>query len=302
MASRSSSDHPESLHPYHVDQSQSTASLELQGKKRSMGGFLGRFLSKSRREALLPLPEGASLSSSSPPSQLLPLSPLQSIDLPHPASMDTTGITVGDSTWAVTYESPPLPPTTILGMPILQHPQPQLAPSEFWDNVTIPLSAYIPAPRDNSLEHQGAPPIWGQPISIADWEQYALEPLSTVEEPVASTSRLPVPESNDSSYWSKCDRAAPRTSSSNSPQGTGHESPDSSGQSHDLHQSYSRPMSCDTMSIPLTRQQEKAPYRNAPVDPTHRTQQSPMREQFPSRPPSRRSRQTTPASTSDDTA
>ncbi len=75
--------------------------------------------------------------------------------------------------------------------------------------------------------------------------------------------------------------------------GIGHESPDSSGQSHDLHQSYSRPLSRDTMSIPLTRQQEKAPYRNTPDDPTHRTQQSPMQEQFPSRPPSRRSCQTT---------
>ncbi len=81
-------------------------------------------------------------------------------------------------------------------------PSAPLSSSEYWDNVTIPFSAYIPAPRDNSFEHRGAPPIWGQPISIADWEQYALEPLLTVEEPVASTSRLLVPESNDSSYWS----------------------------------------------------------------------------------------------------
>ncbi len=74
--------------------------------------------------------------------------------------------------------------------------------SEFWDNITIPLSAYFPAPRDDDTEYQGAPPIWGQPISINDWEQYAQQPLSTIEEPVASTSRLPVPDSNDSSYWS----------------------------------------------------------------------------------------------------
>ncbi len=126
MASCSSSDHPESLHPYHTDQSCSTTSLESQGRRRS--GFLSRFLSKTRREDLLPLLEGVSPSSSSPP-QLRPLSPLQSLDLPHPASTGITGITAGDSMWAVTYESPPLPPTTVLGMPILQHPQPQSVPA-----------------------------------------------------------------------------------------------------------------------------------------------------------------------------
>ncbi len=57
-----------------------------------------------------------------------------------------------------------------------------VSPSEFWDNITIPLSAYIPAPSDDSPEYRGAPPIWGQPISISDWEQYAREPLSTIEE------------------------------------------------------------------------------------------------------------------------
>ncbi len=46
--------------------------------------------------------------------------------------------------------------------------------------------------------------------------------------------------------------------------GTGRESTDSSGQSRNLHQSYSRPMSRNTMSISLTRQQEKAPSRNTP--------------------------------------
>ncbi len=92
-------------------------------------------------------------------------------------------------------------------------PSAPVSPSEFWDNVTIPLSAYIPAPRNGSPEHRtpppststlqyrGAPPIWDQPVSIRDWEQYSLEPIP-VEEPVASTSRLPVPDSNDSSYWS----------------------------------------------------------------------------------------------------
>ncbi len=200
MASRSSSHHPESSHPL-PRRSISIDSLARIARQETVdGGFLGRFLPKSRRETLLPLPEGASLSSSSPP-QLLPLSPLQSIHLPQPAT-DTTEVMVGDSTWAATYESPPLPPTTITRDTNPTASSAPVSPSEFWDNVTIPLSAYIPAPSNDSPEYRGAPSIWGQPISINDWEQYAREPLSTIEEPVASTSRLPVPDSNDSSYWS----------------------------------------------------------------------------------------------------
>ncbi len=74
-------------------------------------------------------------------------------------------------------------------------PSAPISPSKYWDNVTIPFSAYIPAPRDGSPEHRTPPP------SINDWEQYSFKPIP-VEEPVASTSRLPVPDSNDSSYWS----------------------------------------------------------------------------------------------------
>ena len=87
-------------------------------------------------------------------------------------------------------------------------PSAPVSPSEFWDNVTIPLSAYIPAPRDGSPEHRtpppvspytqhrGAPNVWDRPA--ATW-QPALEPVP-IDEPVASGSTLPVP--NDSSYWS----------------------------------------------------------------------------------------------------
>ncbi len=32
-------------------------------------------------------------------------------------------------------------------------PLPPVSPNEFWDNVTIPLSAYLPAPRDGSPNH-----------------------------------------------------------------------------------------------------------------------------------------------------
>ncbi len=89
-------------------------------------------------------------------------------------------------------------------------PSALVSPNEFWDNITIPLSAYIPNPRDGSPEHRtpppdsaytqhrGAPNIWGQPVPT--WEP-TFEPVP-VEEPVASSLRLPVPDSNDSSYWS----------------------------------------------------------------------------------------------------
>ncbi len=90
-------------------------------------------------------------------------------------------------------------------------PSAPVSPSEFWDNITIPLSAYFPAPCDgspehrtpppstNTLQHRGAPPIWDQPVQT---NERPLESIPSVEEPVASTSRLPVPDSNDSSYWS----------------------------------------------------------------------------------------------------
>ncbi len=90
-------------------------------------------------------------------------------------------------------------------------PSAPVSPSEFWDNITIPLSAYIPAPRDGSpehrtppaststLQHRGALPIWDQPVPT---NERPLKSIPSVEEPVASTSCLPVPDSNDSSYWS----------------------------------------------------------------------------------------------------
>ncbi len=76
---------------------------------------------------------------------------------------------------------------------------------------------------------------------------------------------------------------------------SGRKSTDSSGQSHNLHLSYSCPLSRDTMSTSPTRLPERAPSRNSPLDPTCRSQTSPMKEQIPSQPPSRCSRQLTPA-------
>ncbi len=156
MASRSSSDHPESLHPYHADRSQSTTSLESQGQRR---GFLSRFLPLSWTEGLLPLPEGARLSSLSPP-PLLPRISHMPLDLPHPASMPVTERTAGDSTWAMMYESPPLLPMTILGMPTLQHPQPLSAQAS--SGITS-LSHTAPTSQHLAMAHLSTgPPLQPQ--------------------------------------------------------------------------------------------------------------------------------------------
>ncbi len=176
---------------------------------RARGGFLSRLLPSYRRQGLLPLPEGARLSSSSP-SPTLPMIPWMPLDLPHPANTPITEITAGDSTWAATYESPPPPTCDHTWDADPPAPSAPVSPNEFWDNITIPLSAYIPNPRDGSpehrtpppdsayMQHRGAPNIWGQPVPT--WE-LTFEPVP-VKEPVTSSLRLPVPDSNDSSYWS----------------------------------------------------------------------------------------------------
>ncbi len=124
--------------------------------------------------------------------------------------------------------TPPLPPMTILGTPILAAPSAPVSPSEFWDNITIPLSAYIPAPRDSSPEHRtpppasayqqhrGALPVWDQPVQTYE------RPFKSVpdEEPITSGSTLPEP--NDSSYWLHCHRAVSTTAkASNTPKARG---------------------------------------------------------------------------------
>ncbi len=308
MASCSSSDHPESSHPYHTDRSCSTTSLESQSKKRL--GFLARLLPKSRREGLLPLPEGASLSSSSPP-QLLPLTPLQLIHLPHLASMDTTGITAGDSTWAVTYKSPPLPPTTILWMPILQHPQPQSAqassgtilPFHSAPTSQRPTTAHLSTEhlphQQSTLQHRGAPPIWDQPVST---NECPLESIPSVEEPVASTlmppSFLTVTTAVTGQMWLSSAQDEEPGSTANS----GHESTDSSGQSHNLHLSYSHPLSRDTMSTSPTKLPERAPSRNSPLDPDTPFPNIPDEGANSESTPEPPQSPTDPNSTSDDTA
>ncbi len=73
------------------------------------------------------------------------------------------------------------------------------------NNATIPVphdgspEHRTPPPSTSTLQHRGAPPVWDQPVQT---NERPLESIPSVEEPVASTSRLPVPDSNDSSYWS----------------------------------------------------------------------------------------------------
>ncbi len=162
------------------------------GKKRI--GILSRLIPPSLRQGLLPLPAGARLSSSSPP-PLLPRIPHMPLDLPHLASTPIT-VTEGDTTWAVTYEvtTPPTHDRTRDANPTA--PSAPVSRSELWDNVTIPLSAYIPAPGTATSQYRGAPNVRDRPVTT--WEP-ALEPIQN-EEPIASGSTLPVP--NDSSYWS----------------------------------------------------------------------------------------------------
>ncbi len=123
MPSRSSSSHPESSHPYRDTRSQSTTSLETISKK----SWVCRLIPKIRREGLLPLPEGARLSSNPPK---LPVMPHMSLELPHPARTPDSPPVSGDLKWAETLDPSLLPPITILG-PIgtpLHHPQPVSLP------------------------------------------------------------------------------------------------------------------------------------------------------------------------------
>ncbi len=253
-------------------------SLARLARQEAVGG-ISRSVSTEIPEGRPPTPpEGASLSSSSPP-QLLPLSPLQSIHLPHPASMDTTGITAGDSTWAATYESPPLPPMTILGMPILQHPQPRsaqassgiMSPSPSAPIFQRPATAH---PSTKHLPHQQAL------SNIEELRQSGISPYrsttgnSTHSSLYQSRNPSPVPHTSQSPTVTTAVTGQMRSSSAQDVKleftaGTGHKSLDSSGQSQNLRQSYSCPLSRDTMSIPLTRQQEKAPSRNTPLSTRH---------------------------------
>ncbi len=81
----------------------------------------------------------------------------------------------GDSMWAATYESPPLPPTTILGIPILQHPQPLSAQAS--SGIILP-SHSAPTYQRPATAHPSTEPLPPpQPISsIEELRQSGISP------------------------------------------------------------------------------------------------------------------------------
>ncbi len=179
MPSRSSSSHPESSHPYRDTRSQSTTSLQTttSTKKKS---WMSQFIPKTRREGLLPLPEGARLSSPSPPPKL-PTIPHTFLELPHPARTPDSPPVSGDSKWAETLDPSPLPPITILGQTgtLLHHPQPVLLPQISGITSTSPTVPTSLLPVSTPHDHRTPPPAghahtWDQPVS---GEQQTLEPV-----------------------------------------------------------------------------------------------------------------------------
>ncbi len=75
---------------------------------------------------------------------------------PSPASTSITERMAGDLMWAMTYESPPLPPVTILGMPILQHPQPRSAQAS---SGIISPSPSVPISLPHATAHLSTEPL-----------------------------------------------------------------------------------------------------------------------------------------------
>ncbi len=115
-----------STHPYCNKHHQSMMSLETTERRRSI---FSRLKPTFHREDLPPLPEGACLSSSSPPPALPALS-LMSFDLLPPFQRMTSLSNVYDTSWAQAIQTGPLLPTTVMALVTgtqgfqLHHPQP----------------------------------------------------------------------------------------------------------------------------------------------------------------------------------
>ncbi len=256
---------------------------------------MSQLLPLSRKEGLLPLPEGARLSSNSPP--LLPRIPHTPLDLPHLASMPITERTAGDLMWAATYEPPPLPPMTILGMPILQHPQPQSVQAS--SGITS-LSPTVPTSLLPVMAHPSTKPLCHRQSTsnIKGQEQSGTYPSRTASaHPSLYESRNPSPAPQRSlpPTTGQTSRSSMHHFHPDITKDIGNESRDSSDQSHNLHESYSHPLSCDTNTPPM-RQAVRVLSSYSP-DPSRHSQTrlpSPMESQNPSRPPSRCSHALTP--------
>ncbi len=260
MTSCSSDSHQGSSHPYHSDRSRSTASLESKKEGRFS---LRRLLPSSRREGLLPLPEGAHLLSSSPPPVLLTL-PHMSLELPHPACTPNSLCILADSTWAVTPDPSPQPPVMILGvtgMP-LHHPQPISIPMSFGTMLTFhtaPTSPPITA-------HQATEPCLQQttetPHSGIGSYRTRSSHLSLYQPSrnPSPASQPPISISQDTvtgrTLRSSISHITPCTDPHEQPPGSN--SPTDSENSHSLRQSYLCPPSHD-MDVGQERQAGQTP-------------------------------------------
>ncbi len=193
------------------------------------------------------------------------------LELPHPASTPITERTAGDSMWAAMYESLPLPPMIILGMPILQHPQPQSA--QMSSGTILPFhivpTSQHPAMALLSTEplHQHLPTsnIEGLPQSGTNLSRPSSAHPSLYE-PLRNPS--PAPQHSQSlrattglMSWSSVHHSDPDVTEE-----FGNESTDSSGQSHNLHWSYSCPLSHNMSTSPM-RQAVREPFMSFPKAP-----------------------------------
>ncbi len=106
---------------------------------------MSQLIPKIQREGLLPLPEGARLSSNPPE---LPVMPRMSLELPHPARTPDSPPVSGDSKWAETLDPSPLPPIMILGLTgtLLHHLRPVSLPQTSGTTLTshtVPTSLLL---------------------------------------------------------------------------------------------------------------------------------------------------------------
>ncbi len=111
-------------------------------------------MSTFKKEDLPPLPEGACLSSSSPPPALPALLPM-SFDPPNPFQRMASPSSMYNMSWVQAIHTIPLPPTTVMSLVIntggqaMFHPQPHLIPTTFGTILpfhTAPISKQEAAP------------------------------------------------------------------------------------------------------------------------------------------------------------
>ncbi len=204
------------------------------------------------------------------------------LDLPHPASMPITEITAGDLTWAAIYESPLPTPMIVLGMPILQHPQPQLA--QVSSGITLP-SHTAPTSLPLTMAHPSTEPLHqhqstdrneglprsGTNLSRAESRHSSLYKMLRNPSPALPLSPTPPRATTGLTSQSSTHRFNPAATDD-----VGNESIGSSDRSHNLHQSYSCPLSRDMHTSP-TRQAARALSTSFPDPPCHSRHDSPPR-------------------------